>query len=119
MIRISHTERRSDLRVFITRFRLPGLQMSRCIGLAAGIMISSQALATEHVNAEAEDINEAIGSLDQSYGYNGLRSGHGSAYVAGSGYRDRREHYSNKPSQGRSENDLLHRLFQMRNQNQD
>lgn len=38
--------------------------------------------------AEAEDVAEAIGSMDQGYYYSGLRSGHGSAAVAGSRYRD-------------------------------
>lgn len=38
--------------------------------------------------AEADDIAEAVGSLDQGYYYSGLRAGHGSAAVAGSHYRD-------------------------------
>ncbi len=58
--------------------------------------------------AEAEDVAEAIGSMDQGYYYSGLRAGHGSAAVAGSSYRDAvdvaagdRQRFQFAPSAGR------------------
>jgi hypothetical protein len=35
-----------------------------------------------------EDVAEAIGSLDQSYAYDGLKNGEGSAEISGSGFID-------------------------------
>lgn len=53
------------------------------VGLVAG-MINLR----DSINAESEDLAEAIGSLDQSFAYDGLRSGSGSARVGGSGFVD-------------------------------
>ncbi len=38
--------------------------------------------------AEIADLAEAVGAVDQSYSYRGLRAGHGGASVAGSSFRD-------------------------------
>ncbi|WP_372765044.1 hypothetical protein [Litorivivens sp.] len=61
--------------------------------LIAGSVMASSVVADERnirdsVLAEAEDVAESIGSLNQSYYYSGLRSGHGSARVGGSAFRD-------------------------------
>lgn len=55
----------------------PGL----AVLLGLGVSSASQA-------DEAQDAAEALGQLDQSYAYHGLRSGHGSAVVGGSSFGD-------------------------------
>lgn len=43
----------------------------------------------DSVLAEAEDAAESIGSLNQSYYYDGIRNSHGTARVGGSAFYDR------------------------------
>lgn len=52
-------------------------------GLTVGLTTMRDA-----VNAELEDVSEAIGSLDQSYAFDGMINGEGSAEISGSGYID-------------------------------
>ncbi|MBA6365516.1 hypothetical protein H4J42_17390, partial [Colwellia sp. BRX8-8] len=40
------------------------------------------------VTAEMEDVAEAIGSLDQSYAFDGMKNGEGTAEISGSGFID-------------------------------
>lgn len=42
----------------------------------------------DSILAETEDAAEAIGSLNQSYRYDGIRNNHGTARVGGSAFRD-------------------------------
>ncbi len=50
---------------------------------------TSQVLAAEvSVDEQLQDTARALESLNQSYAYHGLRSGHGSAVVGGSRYQD-------------------------------
>ncbi len=53
------------------------------IGLTAGLVTVRDAM-----NAEMEDVAEAIGNLDQTYAFNGIANAEGTAAIAGSAYGD-------------------------------
>ncbi len=63
--------------------RQPAALMRPGLAVLLGLGVSSLSPANE-----AEDAAEALGQLDQSYAYHGLRSGHGSAIVGGSSFGD-------------------------------
>jgi hypothetical protein len=42
----------------------------------------------DSVNAEMEDVAEAIGALDQSYAFDGIKNNQNTAVIAGSGFDD-------------------------------
>ncbi len=50
---------------------------------------ASTAHADDALTTEATELGEALGRLDQSFEFHGLRSGHGSTRVGGSRYDDR------------------------------
>lgn len=80
------------------------------LAFLAAVVSPVQALADDQMEHEWIDVADAIGNLDQSYGYNGLRSGSGSAYVAGSGFRDRRDSAPRRSRNQPSASDLLDQL---------
>lgn len=55
--------------------------------MVAGVTVGMTTLR-DSLLAEMEDTAEAIGSLDQSFSYAGVRNGHGTAAAGGSGFRD-------------------------------
>lgn len=56
--------------------------------LVVGGLVIGMATLRDAVNAELEDVAEAIGSLDQSYAYDGAINGEGTAEFSGSGFID-------------------------------
>jgi len=68
---------------FVMTSELLLLSTTVVIGLVVGLTTMRDA-----VTAEMEDVAEAIGSLDQSYAYDGLKNAEGSAEISGSGYID-------------------------------
>ncbi len=55
----------------------------------SGLLASGFSMSVGNAHAsEAEDGAEALGQLDQSYAFHGLRTGHRSAIVAGSSFGD-------------------------------
>tara|TARA_R110001583_G_scaffold167935_1_gene320722 strand:+ start:364 stop:756 length:393 start_codon:yes stop_codon:yes gene_type:complete len=68
---------------FVMTSELLLLSTTIVIGLAVGLTTMRDA-----VTAEMEDVAEAIGSLDQSYAFDGLINGEGSAEISGSGFID-------------------------------
>lgn len=76
-----------------TLMRTAGLSVAaqRGRGWCAGLLLTlaaAGAAADEALTAEAEDVAEALGRLDQGYVLRGLRTGHGTAAVQGSSFRD-------------------------------
>ena len=53
------------------------------IGMTTGLVT-----LRDSMNAELEDVAEAIGSLDQSYSFNGIENDQNSAGIAGSAFGD-------------------------------
>jgi|TARA_R110002167_G_scaffold1445_1_gene7067 hypothetical protein len=53
------------------------------VGMTTGLVT-----LRDSMNAELEDVAEAIGSLDQSYSFNGIENEQNSAGVAGSAFGD-------------------------------
>ncbi|WP_158773489.1 hypothetical protein [Cobetia sp. L2A1] len=53
------------------------------IGMVVGLVTMRDSLT-----AEMEDVAEAIGQLDQSYAFDGLVNGEGTAFLEGSGFID-------------------------------
>lgn len=68
---------------FVMTSELLLLSTTVVIGLVVGLTTMRDA-----VTAEMEDVAEAIGSLDQSYAYDGLRNAEGTAEISGSGFID-------------------------------
>jgi hypothetical protein len=68
---------------FVMTSELLLLSTTIVIGLVVGLSSMRDA-----VTAEMEDVAEAIGSLDQSYAFDGLKNGEGSAEISGSGFID-------------------------------
>ncbi len=63
------------------------------------LFVTPSFAADEAIKAEAQDVANAIGKLDQSYLYRGLRSGHHSARVEGSSFGDRKDAPSSNGTQ--------------------
>lgn len=61
--------------------------------LVAGVTVGMATLRDSTL-AEMNDVSEAIGSLDQSFSFSGVRNRHGTAYAAGSGFRDSVDKYA-------------------------
>ncbi|WP_372780835.1 hypothetical protein [Litorivivens sp.] len=70
-------------RGFIMTTELVLLVTTMVVGMIVGLVTMRDA-----VNAEMEDVAEAIGSLDQSYAFDGIRNVQGTAEFAGSGFVD-------------------------------
>jgi len=68
---------------FVMTSELLLLSTTIVIGLVVGLSTMRDA-----VTAEMEDVAEAIGSLDQSYAFDGLINGEGTAEISGSGFID-------------------------------
>ncbi|WP_025563339.1 hypothetical protein [Psychromonas sp. SP041] len=68
---------------FVMTSELLLLSTTIVIGLVVGLTTMRDA-----VTAEMEDVAEAIGSLDQSYAFDGLINGEGTAEISGSGFID-------------------------------
>ena len=68
---------------FVMTSELLLLSTTIVIGLVVGLTTMRDA-----VTAEMEDVAEAIGSLDQSYAFDGLINAEGSAEISGSGFID-------------------------------
>jgi hypothetical protein len=68
---------------FVMTSELLLLSTTIVIGLVVGLTTMRDA-----VTAEMEDVAEAIGSLDQSYAYDGIKNAEGTAEVSGSGFID-------------------------------
>ncbi|MDO6804879.1 hypothetical protein Q4595_20680, partial [Wenyingzhuangia sp. 1_MG-2023] len=68
---------------FVMTSELVLLVTTMVVGLTVGLVTMRDALT-----AEMEDVAEAIGSLDQTYAFNGLVNGESTAAVEGSVYGD-------------------------------
>ncbi|MBA6289256.1 hypothetical protein [Colwellia sp. MB3u-4] len=68
---------------FVMTSELLLLSTTIVIGLVVGLTTMRDA-----VTAEMEDVAEAIGSLDQSYAYDGIKNAEGTAEISGSGFID-------------------------------
>tara|TARA_R110000737_G_scaffold344610_1_gene371932 strand:- start:1746 stop:2135 length:390 start_codon:yes stop_codon:yes gene_type:complete len=68
---------------FVMTSELLLLSTTVVIGLIVGLTTMRDA-----VTAEMEDVAEAIGSLDQSYAYDGIKNAEGTAEISGSGFID-------------------------------
>ncbi|MBA6350284.1 MULTISPECIES: hypothetical protein [unclassified Colwellia] len=68
---------------FVMTSELLLLSTTIVIGLTVGLTTMR-----DSVTAEMEDVAEAIGSLDQSYAYDGMKNGEGTAEISGSGFID-------------------------------
>lgn len=68
---------------FVLTSELIILSTSMVAALVIGL-----ATLRDSVTAELEDVAEAIGSLDQSYAFDGIISGGASAEISGSGFID-------------------------------
>lgn len=68
---------------FVMTSELLLLSTTIVIGLTVGLSTMRDA-----VTAEMEDVAEAIGSLDQSYAFDGLKNGEGTAELSGTGFID-------------------------------
>ena len=77
------TNKRSKQKGFILTSEAVLLSTVMVIGLTAGLVT-----VRDSMNAELEDVAEAIGALDQSYTFNGITNGQDSAAVAGSAFGD-------------------------------
>lgn len=65
--------------------------------LVAALVIGLSTLR-DSVTSELEDVAEAIGSLDQSYAFDGLINAEGTAEISGSGFIDSVDTYSGDQS---------------------
>jgi len=68
---------------FVLTSELLLLSTTIVIGLVVGLSTMRDA-----VTAEMEDVAEAIGSLDQSYAFDGIKNGEATAEISGSGFID-------------------------------
>ncbi|MBA6350282.1 MULTISPECIES: hypothetical protein [unclassified Colwellia] len=68
---------------FVMTSELLLLSTTIVIGLVVGLSTMRDA-----VTAEMEDVAEAIGSLDQSYAFDGMKNGEGTSEISGSGFID-------------------------------
>ncbi len=68
---------------FIMTTELVLLVSTLVVGMIVGLVSMRDA-----VNAEMEDVAEAIGSLDQSYAFDGIKNVQSTAEFAGSGFVD-------------------------------
>jgi len=68
---------------FIMTTELVLLVSTMVVGMMVGLVTMRDA-----VNAEMEDVAEAIGSLDQSYAFDGIKNEQSTAEIAGSGFVD-------------------------------
>lgn len=65
------------------------LRTTLLLGLLSGALpLTATHADTGAAQEEAAQLGQALRQIDQSYQYQGLRSGHGSASVGGSAYRD-------------------------------
>lgn len=65
--------------------------------MVAALVIGLSTLR-DSVTSELEDVAEAIGSLDQSYAFDGLINAEGTAEISGSGFIDSIDTYSGDQS---------------------
>ncbi len=65
--------------------------------MVAALVIGLSTLR-DSVTSELEDVAEAIGSLDQSYAFDGLINAEGTAEISGSGFIDAVDTYSGDQS---------------------
>jgi len=80
---IKNTKRKSKQGGFVLAAELTLMSTMMVAGVTVGM-----ATMRDSMLAEMDDVAESIGSLNQSFSYAGVRSGHGTAVVAGSGFRD-------------------------------
>ncbi|MEX1670758.1 hypothetical protein AB4876_17705 [Zhongshania guokunii] len=78
-----NTKRKSKQGGFVLAAELTLMSTMMVAGVTVGM-----ATMRDSMLAEMEDVSESIGSLNQSFSYAGVRSGHGTAAIAGSGFRD-------------------------------
>lgn len=74
---------------FVMTSELILLSTTLVVGLVIGLSTMRDA-----VTAEMEDVAEAIGSLDQSYAFDGMRTTDGYAEISGSGFIDEVDTYA-------------------------
>ncbi len=84
-MKLQSKENRNDRRQagFIMTSELILLVTIMVVGMIVGLVTMRDA-----ATAEMEDVAEAIGQLDQSYAFNGLKSANNTALVDGSSYGD-------------------------------
>ncbi|AMO69262.1 hypothetical protein DOK_06335 [gamma proteobacterium BDW918] len=68
---------------FIMTTELVLLTTTMVVGMIVGLVSMR-----DSVNAEMEDVAEAIGALDQSYAFDGIKNNQNTAVIAGSGFDD-------------------------------